>query len=234
MDATMGASPPAAAPGGLGGALGGAMGKDDFLQLLVAQLRNQDPMSPANPEDFAAQLAQFSTLESMLNMQDALETQSELQQATLNEVASSTAVNLIGREVVAAGDALNYTGDPDQEVSVVVGGGGGSAVLRILDAGGKPLEEIPLGPLEPGRHDLSLGPAAAGLESGPYRFEVEVVDAEGEAVEVQTFSRLTIDGVRYGPGGPVLTSAGLEIPLADVIEVSAKFTESDENEVDVP
>ncbi len=51
---------------------GGAMGKDQFLQLLVAQMKNQDPESPMDGTQMAAQLAQFSTVEQLQNANDTL------------------------------------------------------------------------------------------------------------------------------------------------------------------
>ncbi|HEY0778006.1 MAG TPA: flagellar hook capping FlgD N-terminal domain-containing protein [Gemmatirosa sp.] len=51
---------------------GGAMGKDQFLQLLVAQMKNQDPDSPMDGTQMAAQLAQFSTVEQLQNANDTL------------------------------------------------------------------------------------------------------------------------------------------------------------------
>ena len=48
------------------------MGKDDFLQLLVTQLGNQDPLNPMDGKDFAAQLAQFSSVEQLMNIGDVL------------------------------------------------------------------------------------------------------------------------------------------------------------------
>ena len=70
--------------------VGGTMGKNDFLMLLSAQLRYQDPLNPQNDSDFAAQLAQFSALEQMQNMNE-----------TLGAMASYQAYSLVGKYVIA-------------------------------------------------------------------------------------------------------------------------------------
>ncbi|MBM7564614.1 flagellar hook capping FlgD N-terminal domain-containing protein [Paenibacillus sacheonensis] len=49
-----------------------SMGKDDFLRILVTQLQNQDPMQPLQDKDFIAQMAQFSSVEQLVNMSDQL------------------------------------------------------------------------------------------------------------------------------------------------------------------
>ena len=71
--------------------VGNTMGKNDFLKLLSAQLQYQDPLEPMKDSDFAAQLAQFSSLEQMQNMNNTLLAMSNTYQA----------YNLIGRYVVA-------------------------------------------------------------------------------------------------------------------------------------
>ena len=76
-----------------------ALGKDQFLRLLVDQLKNQDPLEPAKNEDMLAQLAQFSSLEEMQELNDNIVGLAVLQQsnALLEQLTSSSA--LIGREV---------------------------------------------------------------------------------------------------------------------------------------
>jgi flagellar basal-body rod modification protein FlgD len=68
------------------------LGKDDFLKLLVTQLKNQDPMNPVEDKDFMAQMAQFSSVEQLANMSKSLERMSTAGQATQS-------VSLIGRTI---------------------------------------------------------------------------------------------------------------------------------------
>ena len=74
----------------------GAMGQKDFLQLLIAQLRNQDPLQPTDDKEFIGQVAQFNQLE---QMQELNKTMTGLGSA----LALSQASNLLGRQVVAQG-----------------------------------------------------------------------------------------------------------------------------------
>jgi flagellar basal-body rod modification protein FlgD len=89
------------------GAAGG-LGKDTFMKLLVAQMRQQNPMEPTDDKEMIAQMTQFSTLEQITNM------------ATANaEIVSSSkmsqAVTLLGRTVSYLGDdGVSQTGTVDQ------------------------------------------------------------------------------------------------------------------------
>ena len=76
----------------LGAAAG--MGKDDFMQLLIAQLKNQDPMKPMEDKEFITQLAQFSSLEAMEKMTDQMEDLTSSQMLV-------QAATLIGKQVTA-------------------------------------------------------------------------------------------------------------------------------------
>src|SRR5262245_21876395 len=81
------------------GSSGNALGKDAFMSLLVNQLKNQDPLDPAKNEDMIAQLAQFSSLEQMQELNDNIVGLAVLQQqnALLDHLTTSS--NLIGQSV---------------------------------------------------------------------------------------------------------------------------------------
>jgi flagellar basal-body rod modification protein FlgD len=200
---------------------GGTMGKDEFLQLLVAQLKNQDPMNPLNAEEFAAQLAQFSSLEQLLNINESLEAQQIQTGFMMEAMTQSTALGVIGKEVLTPGNALEVTEDGASPLVFGVGGDGGRAMLRIFDDSGGEVKARELGLLEPGRQEIDLESIVRNLDPGQYTYALEITSPDGSDVDVQTFSRLEIDGVRYGPEGPVLMAGDLEVPLGNVVEVLA-------------
>src|SRR5690554_6830841 len=72
------------------------LGKDDFLKLLITQLRHQDPMNPIEDKDFIAQLAQFSSLEQMQQLTTTMNTMMDSQQKL---TALAQATSMIGKVV---------------------------------------------------------------------------------------------------------------------------------------
>jgi flagellar hook assembly protein FlgD len=139
--------------------------------------------------------------------------------AVVDIMNASSALGVIGKEVLAAGQSVQVSGSGDESVTIGVGGTGGAGVLTIYDENGVEVGSRELGQVGPGRQEITLGAAATDLEPGLYSYEVTIVDDAGSPVDVQAFARVNIDGVRYGPGGPVLISGNLEIPLSSVVEV---------------
>lgn len=79
-----------------------AMGKDDFMKLLIAQLKNQDPTNPQQGSEFASQLAQYSSLEQLTNLNSAITLQNQNNDKNNASLINAQLVNLIGKNITAA------------------------------------------------------------------------------------------------------------------------------------
>lgn len=203
-----------------GATSGTDLGKEEFLKLLVAQLRNQDPMNPSRPEEMASQLAQFSSLEQLINVNTLLTEQTASYATMALALNNSAAIGVLGKDVLAVGDTVSVTGTAGDTITVGVEKGG-EATLILYDASGVRVGAREVGPVGAGRQDIELGDAAVALEPGDYRYELVVRGVDGEQLEVQTFTRARIDGLRYGPQGPLLLAGTLEIPLSNIVEILA-------------
>ena len=197
---------------------GGKLGKNEFLKLLVTQLRYQDPLNPLQGEEMAAQLAQFSSLEQLVNIGEALKAQEDGNAALVAAVTNSTAMNTIGKEVTAVSDQVYVPADGDAEVSFM-SAGAGNATLTITDSKGKVLGTRDLGYLAGGEHTVDVGNAAAGLKEGGYRYVIDVKAPDGKAVDVETYTTARIDGITYGQDGALLTAGPLRIKPGSIVTI---------------
>jgi flagellar basal-body rod modification protein FlgD len=198
------------------GGPGGPLGKHEFLKLLTAQLRHQDPMNPLQGDEMAAQLAQFASVEALTNIGDQLAGQQSQSTAVLTAINNSVAMGTIGKTVTAPGDKLNVP--TDATVTALIGGAG-KGTLQITDSAGKVVGTRDLGTVTAGVATFDVGNATKGLGSGAYRYKILVSDAKGQPVETTTFSKVKIDGVTYGQDGAMLTSGSLSIPITSVIRI---------------
>lgn len=118
------------------------IGKQDFLELLVTQLQNQNPLDPVKNEDFAAQLAQFSSLEQMQNLNKTFEGFMQLSQV-------QSASSMIGREVQwIDSDSSEKMSGVVEKISI------SSAGLKLVVDG----QEVPVGNINEVREPQSAQP----------------------------------------------------------------------------
>jgi flagellar basal-body rod modification protein FlgD len=194
------------------------LGKDEFLKLLVAQLKNQDPTNPMDGQQMAAQLAQFSSVEQLIAINEKLAAQSSTDGATATAISNSTAIAAIGKSVTAFGNQLDLPAGENAAVRGVVQGTG-QGTLSLLDANGTIVGRRDLGLVRPGDQAFALGDLTAGLPAGTYTWQLDVRTPQGAAVPVTPFITGRVSGVEYGPGGAMLVAGRLRIPVGTVVSL---------------
>lgn len=182
--------------------------KQEFLQLLVTQLENQDPLDPQNQEEFAVQLAQFSQLEQLVNINETL--QSGGTGGGLSSLAS-----YLGHEVWLNSETLAVNGGEAGSLRFSLPADATDVAIELLGVDGEIQEVLTTGPLQSGTHSIDL----TGIKSadGEYGFKVTVNDAAGTR-ELQASSGGVVNGFVPGPE-PVLLVQGRQVDLSEITEV---------------
>jgi flagellar basal-body rod modification protein FlgD len=200
------------------------LGEDQFLQLLVTQLSNQDPLNPLDGQEFAAQLAQFSTVEQLVNIKETLEGNN----ASIDLLSQSTnagiAAGLIGRTIEAEGNAVDWSGESDVPLAFDLGAAAASVTLTIRDEAGNVVRTLDVGAMGKGDQTVDWdGTNADGatVEQGVYTFEVAATDADGNTVTATTLMRGAVDRVTFGLDGILLWLGDVSVPLEMVSSVES-------------
>ncbi len=110
-----------------------ALGKDEFMNLLVAQLQNQDPLNPMDSTAFTSQLAEFSSLEQLSNVNENLE-YLKMYQSSIN---NAQAVSFIGKNIDAVGDSIQLESGENEEIHFELNQDSSSVFINVYsDVGG--------------------------------------------------------------------------------------------------
>jgi flagellar basal-body rod modification protein FlgD len=173
------------------------MGKQEFLTLFTAQLQNQNPLEPVKNEAFVAQLAQFSQLEALTNMQGSLD---KFVTSMSGERMLGSA-SLIGKKVAVTDTPtqLNSGGTIDGSIDLPMGASG--IQVSVFDSQGRLVQELIAGPQLPGTTPISWNGKDAAenpVPSGLYRLSANaVVNGKNVTVPVSTLS--TVRAISSNP-----------------------------------
>ena len=187
---------------------------DSFLQLLTAQLKAQDPLSPLDANQFTQQLVQFSGVEQAIKTNQAL---GELV-ALVRGDQLSRSLDYLGAEVEAAGGTVRLGTGGAAQLSYQLGQSAQRVQIEIYDAGGR-LVAVREGSATAGRHSVpwdGRAPNGATLPDGLYRFDVVASDAAGDPVPVTTTVRGVVDGVEIDGERLLLSVAGVLLPTESI------------------
>lgn len=197
-----------------------ALGKDSFLQLLVTQLNNQNPLDPQDNTQFVSQLAQFSSLESMENLDTTLGSFYSSFQSSQALQASS----LVGRSVIVSSSKaqLDTPSDGIRGTLVMPTAGDGTAV-KIYNSDGDLVRSIDLGSQKSGNIDFAWdGKDDSGnlVDAGAYTFKATST-IEGTSTALTTYLPATVNSVTLGQNGAEMT-----LNLAGIGAVSASSVQT--------
>lgn len=200
----------------------GIMGKDDFMKLLITQLRYQDPLSPLGGAEFAAQLAQFSSLEQLSNLNQLMTQSVDANFYLTQSINNTMTATLIGKDVKLLGDKIQYTGQEEAKIGYKLPADASSVTINIYDKNDVLVRTIENVPKDSGDHKLSwdfLDNDGNEVPNGEYRFEVKAKTMDEKDMAVESYKWGTINGLRFSEFGTKLLVDNIEYMLSDILEI---------------
>lgn len=184
----------------------GAMGQTDFLRLMTEQLKNQDPLKPLEGSQFLGQLAQFSTVQGIENMQKAMGAVANVMESDQTLRAAA----LVGHDALVASDTLTL--QPGTGVrGEIVATAAGPLQVDVLDAGGQVVQRMTVNAPAAGNVPFAWdGRASDGSVAPGGRYTLRASAGNGpqaEALGVRVAAR--VDSVSIEASGLVLNLNGL-------------------------
>ncbi len=190
--------------------------KDDFFRLLVAQLKNQDPTKPVESTQFTAQLAQFSSLEKLDNVNTTL-TSLLGQQDLINRVQ---AAQLAGKYVVASGDqadSFTAAGKP-VELGYDLPEDARKVLITIYDQNGRAVDMIEKTDQFKGLNKATWNNGSA--RTGNFTFSIAAFDGQGNNLDAKTLTEGAVSKVNFHDGKVYVTVNNREMGYDQILSVT--------------
>ncbi len=199
----------------------GGVSQQDFLQLLITQMKHQDPMEPQDSQQFAAQLAQFTQLEELQKLNSTSSQGVETNLMLAQTINNTMAATMVGKEVKAIGNKVVLEHGVDPQISFQTGAFADDVEITIRDAAGQVVDTIGMQSVSKGDHTITWdGEGHNGtLPPGDYTFSLTASNVAGDEIATDTITMGLIEAVRYGKSGAIFVVNGDEIPFSMVMEL---------------
>ncbi|WP_292024350.1 MULTISPECIES: flagellar hook assembly protein FlgD [unclassified Brevundimonas] len=209
---------------------------ETFLTLLTTQMKNQDPLSPLDSNQFTAQLTQMAGVEQQLLTNDLLTSLLKAQSAGGLDNAS----NYIGKQVTAAWTATEFN-DGEATWAYELGKDADKATLQVVDSKGAVVWEGAAPDRSSGLHtftwDGKMKDGSTAEDGGVYTLKVAATDGAGAKIDSQALIQGRVTGVEMYNGAPYLVIGKSILPLSTVIslnEIAAQANNDDTENPNVP
>ncbi len=200
--------------------------KDDFLKLLTFQMKNQNPLKPYDNQEFAAQLAQFSQLEQLIDIRSMIEETTNLNKTLADVMTNSALPGMLGKTARALTNEFSYDGESKVKLGYGVSTNARIGLLMVRDQNGGIVTRINLetNELTKGNHIYIFdGKDSSGnaLPPGKYKYEVQLSSDGSTSYSADTYIEGKIDAVRFKGDGTVLVISGSEVSLGKILDITA-------------
>ncbi|WP_409523847.1 flagellar hook assembly protein FlgD [Nitrincola sp. MINF-07-Sa-05] len=167
-----------------------------FMKLMIAQLQNQDPTSPAETTDFMQQISSMTMVESMANMSNTVESMSN---SLLSSQAALQASAMVGRNAYVKTDTGILTEDRAVRGMVPLETSVSDLKVSVYDGAGNLIDAVNMGNQSAGEHNFAW--AGLDMPPGKYRFVAEARQGDGEYQTVESYIAHTVNSVTLGQNG---------------------------------
>jgi len=197
---------------------GTTLDKNAFLSLLTEQLKNQDPTQPMDNTAFVAQLAQFSSLEQMNNVNDNLTKLITAQGTSLQ----TTAASMVGKTAVFQSDEVVLQQDTPAAVTANLSQAAANVTAVVQDSDGNTIRTLQLGACPSGLNHFSWdGKNDSGktMDPGTYTVNLTASDINGKPISLTQNGSARITGITFSSGTPEFQAGGHTLKMSDISEL---------------
>lgn len=193
------------------------LSQEDFLKLFTTQMQFQNPLEPLDNYQMATQMAQFSSVESLNNINQSLNNLLAYQTSANNLQAQT----LVGKKIEARGSGLSIDQGAVSQGAYQLSKSG-NAIVKIFDAQGNCVRTIPLGVKDTSKQKLAWdgkNQDGAALPDGNYTFQVTAVDGQGQTIPVTTYRSGVVSGVSFDNGAVYFNVGSERINFTDLTAI---------------
>lgn len=172
------------------------LGKDDFLRIMITQMKNQDPTKPFDAEQMASQMAQYASVEQLQNMNQNMGKMLNQQ----NPMQRLAMTNLIGKQVTLDRNRFPHIENQKDTLNFNLPKDASQVTLSIMSDQGEVIFNKDLGTLKQGENTFGwdgLKNNTLAAKPGDYMFKLDAKDANGSPIQIQSKGQARVVGVSF-------------------------------------
>ncbi len=194
--------------------------KDQFLQILLTQLKNQDPLQPPDPTQFTQQLTQYGQLEQLFKLNDSFASLAQSQKS----IERSQALSMVNHTVSAKSDEIEIQNGQVPYVGISVASPAETVQLEIVDSLGRVVRKAEFSHVNPGttyygfdgKDDLGQN-----LSEGIYRVRLKAFSPDHTPISIEPVTQGIVSGVDFSSGSPMIEMGHRLISMDEILSVDA-------------